>query len=212
MSDFESMCNDAQYEEAECNYINNILENTDALEEKNFEIRCNEVINLYGIENYWEKETAWKGLTTKEKLDYCKQLLFPITTDDFALQRQISVFQNLINLNLEELNYYHILECAFYNENKTTEEKTIKINPLIPKKHYITYIKDIYSSSAISSLQIPTKNSTQFLQELFQIWFMNKVDSLTPYEISSTIYSYHGKVYEPKQIKRKLSAIAKLIK
>ena len=69
----------------------------------------------------------------------------------------------------------------------------------------------LYTQVQIKSLQIPLENSTEFLQELLTIWYMFKSD-MSPYKISKELIPYDSLTYEPKQIKRKLTAIQLLIK
>ena len=177
-----------------------------------FEEKCKEVITLYNIENYWEKNQDWDGLDTKDKLEYCKSILQSIPSDNFPLNRQVTTFINLINIDLKKLNYYLVLECAF-ESGQPNDITNIKINQLLPRIHYTNYIHKLYATSNIKSLQIPLQNSTEFLQELFEIWCKHIVFDLNPYEISIDIdILYDGAIYEPKQIKRKLTAVRELIR
>lgn len=172
------------------------------------------VIKYYGLKNYLalNEDGNWEKLTTEKKLDYCNSLLQPIESDDMPLQRQVFVLTNLVNLNLEVLDYYEIMECAFYDSTKAGTT-TMKINYLIPQKHYVNYLKKLYYVSEVNTLSIPENYTTEFLQELFMIWYKHK-SGVSSYTIAKNIIPYDPSIcqYEEKQIKRKITAIEKLIR
>lgn len=171
-------------------------------------------IEHYDLKNYLahDEDGNWEKLTTEDKIDYCSSLLQPIELDDMPLQRQVFVLTNLVNLNLEVLDYYEILKCAFYNSTKV-DTITMKINYLIPQKHYVTYLKKLYHASEVKTLSIPENYATEYLQELFMIWYKHK-SGVSNYAMARDITPCDPSMsqYEEKQIIRKITAIKKLIR
>lgn len=214
MSDWESICADAQYEAEQEKLRIEYFPDDDEIEDRYYDIAAgrewNKITSIYNIQNYYGKINEWDSLGESSKLSYCKELLKPVEPDSFKLQRQVFVLSNLINLDILKCPLYLIMEAANFNEIDT-EHITLKINCLIPKQHYIAHIHMLYTQMQIKSLQIPLENSTEFLQELFTIWYMFKND-MSPYKISKELIPYDSLAYEPKQIERKLKAIRLLIK
>jgi len=225
VSDWESIQADAEFDmayeqtghkEAVEKIEDDILNDEELIKDRHEEIvhekNCRNIISNYQIEDYYHKNQDWKMLTTEDKIDYCSSLLQPIELDDMPLQRQVFVLTNLVNLNLEVLDYYEILECAFYDSTKV-DTVTMKINYLIPQKHYVTYLKKLYNASAVKTLSIPEDNTTEYLQELFMIWCKHKND-VSNYAIARDITPCNPSItqYEEKQIIRKITAIKKLIR
>ena len=192
----------------------NILADEELIEERHeeflYERNCRDVIARYGLKDYSYIHDEWIKLDNQIKVDYCNLLLKPIETDDFPLQRQVYVLTNLVNINLVDINYSKVLECAFY-DNKAIDEIIIKINPFIPQKHYIEHLRKIYKISKISTLNIPEKNTTQYLQELFTIWYQHKNGS-NLYSITKNLTPYNKAFYYKNEIKRKIISLKTLFK
>ncbi|MGM0519633.1 MAG: hypothetical protein ACQERD_08310 [Campylobacterota bacterium] len=228
MADWDSIADDALIEEYEKQIIEEYV-NDENVEEFEFDKKCKLVVASYQIPDRIDNSNALYNSTLDDELEMCKQLLKPISSDLMPLQRQVGVFTNLINLKwldlndmyedeykgykLYKYNYYRILECAF-EDNIIVETKNLFINTFIPKKHYENKLKEIYNQSPIDKLQIPLENSTEYLQELFDIWIQHTVYSKTAYQIAEEFVAYatNGSSYDKTQITRKLASIKKLLK
>jgi hypothetical protein len=218
MPDLEDLQYDVMMDEVENQMIKEYVTD-DNVEEFNFNKNLEKVVDLYNIPD--------RINTFEYELTICKQLLKPIKFDFMPLQRQTLIFTNLVNIKWPKFNeintkyktdeyyksfYYEILECAF-DKNLINEYKVLNISPLIPKKHYIKKINEIYAQSPIKTLQIPLENSTEYLQELFDIWIEHIVFEKTPYTIAEEFISDNGnKTYDKTQILRKIKSIKKLLK
>ena len=213
-------CNDdAEYEEEQEKLREEIFENYSAeMQERVEEIQDEEklkeqwetISTMYSVENYFDNIKSWGLLEESDKVEYCKQFLKPIDTDNFPLQRQVFVLTNLVNLNILTSPFYQIMEAVLYDDI-VIDELSLHINYLIPKKHYKEYIDRLYQETDTKSLHIPIENSTEYLQELLEIWCLHKQD-FNPYEISKALIPYEiGVSYEKKQIERKLTAIRTLL-
>ncbi len=207
-------CDDAEHEEEEVKKRDEVFENYPAdMQEKVDKVREEEswknLTSQYNIENYYDRLGEWEALGSDDKLKYCQSLLKSVEADSFPLQRQVFIFTNLVNLNILVHPIYQIMEAAFYNDS-VIDSLDLKINFFIPKKHYKLYIDKIYADTNIQYLQIPIEDSTAYLQELLEIWYMYQGD-LNPYEISNRLEPYDKVNYEKKQIERKLTAIRTLL-
>ncbi|MDQ7060845.1 MAG: hypothetical protein Q9M43_06775 [Sulfurimonas sp.] len=92
---------------------NDVMNDDDLIEdiyqENKEEQESKKVIALYSLEDYYNKNDRWNDLTDDNKFSYCSSLLEIIKSDEFPLQRQVFVLTNLVNLDLNDLNYYEIL-------------------------------------------------------------------------------------------------------
>jgi hypothetical protein len=207
---------DVQYEVEQEQRKEEMFKNySEEIEEKADEIKeCRqweEVTTLYNVENYYGRMQEWEQLSKDDKLTYCKSFLEPIDSDDFPLQRQVFIFTNIIKMDFLKMEAYKIIDVALSYSKSPDDKEAFKINYLIPKKYYKEYIDRLYQETDIKSLHIPIENSTEYLQELLDIWYLHKQD-FSPYEISRDLLPYESGVsYEPKQIERKLTAIRALL-
>ncbi|WP_415398501.1 hypothetical protein [Sulfurimonas sp. CS5] len=212
MSDWESICADAQYDEEQEKLREEYFPSDDSIEGKHneilFEKQSREVILRYQLIDYYDKDASWERLKDDEKLGYCFSILEPIKTDKFPLLRQVHIFTNLVNLDMKKLNYYRILECAFYNE-VSLNTISVEINPIIPIMHYDKYLKNLYTTSTVKTFSIPLDSSTEYLQGLFEIWFEHKVHNLK----APTIYKIRKILtpYDARQIHRYIKKIPLLL-
>ncbi len=212
MSDWESICADAQYEEEQEKLRQEYFPDDDTIEEKHdeilFEKQAMETIARHQLVDYYDKDADWKILSDDEKLEFCFSILEPIKADKFPLLRQVHIFTNLVNLDMKELNYYRILNCAFYDE-VSPNTISVEINPIIPKKHYEDYLKNLYANTSIKTFSIPLKNSTEYLQGLFEIWFEHKVHNLKAPTIHKSMKTWTS--YDARQIQRYIKNIQLLV-
>ncbi|MDQ7060843.1 MAG: hypothetical protein Q9M43_06765 [Sulfurimonas sp.] len=74
-------------------------------------------------------------------------------------------------------------------------------------------MKKLYKASSVKSLNIPTEYSTEYLQELFLIWYQYK-HGKTSYAIAKDIILFNPKItqYDKTQINNKIIAIQELIR
>jgi hypothetical protein len=214
-------CNDdAQYEEEQERIKEEVLQNySTEIRERVEEVQDEEetqkqweaITTLYNVKNYYDGVREWEQLSQDDKLAYYKSFLEPIDSDDFPLQRQVFIFTNIIKMDFVKMEAYKIIDVVLSYSESSDDAEAFKINYLIPKKHYKEYIDRLYQETDTKSLHIPIENSTEYLQELLEIWYLHKQD-FSPYKISRDLLPYESGVsYEPKQIERKLTVIRTLL-
>lgn len=222
MSDWESIQMDAEFDMAheEIAYqeaIDKIVEehypSDEEIEDQYLRTelynKCVKVIEDYELVNYFTLPiAAWDELREEDKLEYCKQLLKPIQTDSFPMERQVNTFKKLVNIDFCNVMYREILECALHDD--IDEEINLKINFLIPQGYYKSQIASLYRKAKFKAISKINENTTESLQQLLEIWYLhNKGDN--SYKIASKIVTYNAKNLDKTQVNRSIKAIKLLI-
>lgn len=222
VSDWESIQADAQFDMAheEIAYqeaIDKIVEEhypsdeeiADQYSRTELYNKCVKVIEDYDLVNYFTLPiAAWDELREEDKLEYCKQLLKPIRTDSFPMERQVNTFKKLVNIDFYTVMYREILECALHDD--VDEEINLKINFLIPQGYYKSQIASLYRKAKFKAISKINENTTESLQQLLEIWYLhNKGDN--SYKIASKIVTYNAENLDKTQVNRSIKAIKLLI-
>ena len=175
-----------------------------------FDSHLYSVMQTYDLKNYMHINNydEWAKLPTEDKLEYCYSMFDALSSSEFAVFKQVSLFEKLIHLDFEHFLFINVIECMFlhYDEMSTTPSTFIPFNPFIPKKHYCEHIEHLKQKSGVGHLQIPLDNTADYFKELFHLWFLHKHEKKTAYAIANEYYDLD----KQKQISRSLKAVQNL--